>query len=484
MSKPILLLGIDSLRADILLQEIKSGKLKEFCTFLEARQLHLSLQGFSHAGPTQLAHPSVMAADLPLDNRGYQYGVLYASQTIPELLTESGFVTLGFATNSWLDSSYGYDRGFDSWYPCYDPFTAWTDRRIIIDDLIRRDRTEQASEQALCRINHMDNYLRQQSLKPGTLPRSTTPYHNETLQKFVLLQSRDYAENNTQYMHQIPLQSHEPEDYFSPRELSRLYSSRVLKFLSRFPFARNLRIWIRSHLFRRYPDLQYQFSTYRRFLLEPNIKPKFAWLFLEELHDQFWFSFPSSYNPLSITRYLFLVILRRRLLNYGYRELVYRWSLRYVLTSVCRSLSSLPESLCPALVVYSDHGAAVFSDDPEMTCSQHKQYLNVPLVFPANIITDELAINGPISTRDIKSIISSIASGSPFSPYQGPIIFENTGRGACDPLSKSIFIGHLDNGEITSYEVSPSDQPRALNLPHHLAARINAIRKGFTALHS
>ena len=118
-----------------------------------------------------------------------------------------------------------------------------------------------------------------------------------------------------------------------------------------------------------------------------------------------------------------------------------------------------------------------------MTCSLNKQYLNVPLVFPANVFDDGIKIKGPISTREIKSIISSISSGKPFRQRQEPIIFENTGRGACDPLSKSIFIGHLIHTEITSYEVFPSDEPMALSLPSHLADRINAIRKAFMALH-
>jgi hypothetical protein len=85
----------------------------------------ICLNARSNSFPTQFSYPSILTSTLPLDNGGYDNGIIHRPLTIAEALGDLGLHTIGYASATWLGSFYGYNRGFKEYYELFDPGNLW-----------------------------------------------------------------------------------------------------------------------------------------------------------------------------------------------------------------------------------------------------------------------------------------------------------------------------------------------------------------------
>ena len=124
----IILLTIDSLRFDRLginnySPAITPNLDRIFNTGLKFDKV------FAHGCPTQFSFPSFFTSTLPLDDGGYDRGIIDREYSFVEVLKENGYRTIGYSIGGSLTSYYGYKRGFDEYYHLQDitllPLTFW-----------------------------------------------------------------------------------------------------------------------------------------------------------------------------------------------------------------------------------------------------------------------------------------------------------------------------------------------------------------------
>ncbi|PKL51070.1 MAG: hypothetical protein CVV39_00560 [Planctomycetes bacterium HGW-Planctomycetes-1] len=85
----------------------------------------ICLNAHSNSFPTQFSYPSILTSTLPLDNGGYDNGIIHRPLTIAEALRDLGLYTIGYASTAWLGNFYGYNRGFKEFYELFDPGNLW-----------------------------------------------------------------------------------------------------------------------------------------------------------------------------------------------------------------------------------------------------------------------------------------------------------------------------------------------------------------------
>lgn len=70
--------------------------------------------------PTQFAMPGIFTSTLPLDKKGYEFGIQDRDDSFVEVLNDKGYNTSAFVCGFGLGRLFGYDRGFDDYYSLFD----------------------------------------------------------------------------------------------------------------------------------------------------------------------------------------------------------------------------------------------------------------------------------------------------------------------------------------------------------------------------
>ncbi len=122
--KNVVFLSIDSLSYERLVNQERSLKLSPTLDWLLQNGITCTNM-FSNGQPTQMAFPTIFSSTLPLDCSGYDRGVKYRKVTLPEVMKNNGFYTVGFCTHNFLGRYYSYDRGFDELYEIYNIKRFW-----------------------------------------------------------------------------------------------------------------------------------------------------------------------------------------------------------------------------------------------------------------------------------------------------------------------------------------------------------------------
>lgn len=75
---------------------------------------------YANGCPTQFSAPSIFTSTLPLDFGGYDRGICHRPVSFVEVLARHGYHCFGTASGPWESRVFGYSRGFDAFYHCYD----------------------------------------------------------------------------------------------------------------------------------------------------------------------------------------------------------------------------------------------------------------------------------------------------------------------------------------------------------------------------
>lgn len=114
MSRDILLITVDSLRADHLSCYGYERKTSPTIDDLAASG-HRFTNGFAHSGTTRTSFPAILTSSYALMYGGYDR--VSANRTlVSEVISEGGYRTGGFHSNPFLSEEFGYARGFDTFY--------------------------------------------------------------------------------------------------------------------------------------------------------------------------------------------------------------------------------------------------------------------------------------------------------------------------------------------------------------------------------
>ena len=115
----VLFILIDALRYDRLGRSGYRPNPSPFLDKLMSTGISAS-RAYALGCPTQFVLPSIMTSSLPLDDGGYESGLLKRSPSWIEILKAAGYRTGGFVTAGWISSYDGYYRGFDDFYELFD----------------------------------------------------------------------------------------------------------------------------------------------------------------------------------------------------------------------------------------------------------------------------------------------------------------------------------------------------------------------------
>lgn len=114
MSRNVLLITVDSLRADHL---GCYGYDRETSPTIDdlAASGHRFTNAFAHSGTTRTSFPAILTSSYALMFGGYDQ-VSTDRTLVSEVLSEGGYHTAGFHSNPFLSEEFGYARGFDTFY--------------------------------------------------------------------------------------------------------------------------------------------------------------------------------------------------------------------------------------------------------------------------------------------------------------------------------------------------------------------------------
>ena len=229
-----------------------------------------------------------------------------------------------------------------------------------------------------------------------------------------------------------------------------------MKKIGKKNFPKSVRRIIRNNVFRIYPDASMQAKELNSFLSENSGKQStFSWVYLEELHEKFWFEFPSSNKLRAWVYYLYNVTLRRVLIWVS-PKIAYISAMKYVFKVIHDIRMSIDKYDLPAdtfFLIYSDHGIALKETESDFLCSFRDGYVRVPLLVSDNVV-DRIGMftESAFSNIEIKGILESIAENRVLDQDKECIlIMENTGRGACDVRRKGIRIATLLDHAVREY---------------------------------
>lgn len=445
----ILLIGIDSLRLDII-----KNNFPEFHDMVYSEG-HFISDCYTHSGPTQMAHPSVICGGLPLDGRGYGDGVLYNKETLAEFYKNRGYKTLGVVTNPWLGSSFGYDRGFTSWKELYDINTIWADRLILIKDAFKLNKIKQAIKECYKRIDAIDDAIKKQG-NQSIKKLSSNIYSMVAVQKLVKSHRTQLVENESEYVLKAIKETGEIENLWDNGKIKELYCNSIIKFMCIPYFPKKIRRIIRDNFFFRYASANEVIDQYTEFRKSTNAKDStFSWIFLFDPHERIWFEFCKSKNILNIIKYMWNVVFKKLMLYTGNENYIYKKSVRRLINTLHTFINKYEKISKNTFVLqYVDHGASIKKEEGNMVCSFFKDYINVPLFTNRRLKEIMGCVNGMLGLSDINEIVKSIhnAHNKPKKSYgKNVIILENTGRGICDPNAKGVNIGYVSRSKIKSF---------------------------------
>lgn len=112
--KNVLLISVDSLRADYVFGSKAPESLKTLPRLAD-EGIHFA-NAFSNAAYTKASFLSILSGSYPWMFDSVQDGYGPDRPHVAELLSDAGYTTAGFHTNTYLSSTYNYDRGFDHYF--------------------------------------------------------------------------------------------------------------------------------------------------------------------------------------------------------------------------------------------------------------------------------------------------------------------------------------------------------------------------------
>lgn len=112
--KHVLLITVDSLRADYLFGSAAPDSLERLPRLAADGITYTN--AFSNAAYTKASFLSTLSGTYPWMFESVQGGYGPERPHIAEIVSEAGYTTAGFHTNTYLTSTYNYDRGFDYYF--------------------------------------------------------------------------------------------------------------------------------------------------------------------------------------------------------------------------------------------------------------------------------------------------------------------------------------------------------------------------------
>ena len=134
--KNVLLITVDSLRFDYVFGSNAPVSL-EHLPALERRGVSFT-NAFSDAPYTKQSFLSILSGTKPWSFQTVETGFDPERPHIAEILSEAGYATAGFHTNTYLNPIYGYDRGFDFYLGRDQSNSSENRSRITIRQLVER----------------------------------------------------------------------------------------------------------------------------------------------------------------------------------------------------------------------------------------------------------------------------------------------------------------------------------------------------------
>lgn len=513
----VILITIDSLRYDRL---GFAGGCKQCSPTLDSlAQTGITCrQSFTHSWYSQFSYPSIFTSSLPLDFGGYDQGIVHRPLSITEVLKQNGFKTVAFSSDAYLQSYYGYDRGFDEFYDLFDISLFWTHiKRDYLAYFYRLRNIGVMAEADFYRVvdsllRHVFDFISSFSHKKqaeldshSCLPNSIIHHYDfPLLYQYITNQQALLTQNPRGYIDKsLPSFSIEGSARSTHRYSTLV--SRILKYM---------REWMETHRID-YEDIISKAASFGvnlwRYRAGKHVKGSYMsrcvheWIDRQEKSGYFLWLCLNDIHDLNMADHLFSLSIARHSLSTmrferRWKYLAYDLSIKYidgiveVLLSNLKEKGQLGKTL---LVICSDHGKDL----------KHPQVsINTPVTFDDHIIKvpillwnpklESKTIDYPCGLIDIAPTIIDLIGLAPIPEFRGlpvyslaastrnHIILEHLGGGPCDFEHKSPQICIVSDPYKYIWTSKTSDELYRLGqnsvipldrLPHH--TMIDALKK-------
>ncbi len=418
-------------------------------------------QHFCTGCPTQIALPAIFTSSLPLDHGGYNDGIVGRPHSFVENLQEAGYHTAGIATVSWFSQRFGYHRGFDTLIDLVD-FVGWWQALHIstLRDLVWRwsggeiDETDAVAELQTVFVPILEDGLRILALQDriGAVEgwRSRRDWRARIESELRLLSKEPRA--LLRRLHELQGRGymgfgHARVDDALKATMAR--NHRWEKRLNKYVVLKGRRrVHQAAEIDRHLADL----------LRQRPQKPLFLMLHYFDLHESRTF-LPNlrGQKLLDLPRDLTAALSGRN--EYHLGGLAFDIGLSHLDRQVGRLMKQLEQAGLADntyLIFTADHGSETQNPQrrvgAELPLMFFDEFLRVPNIVVGPDI-DPRRIDALTSHLDLGPTICDLAGLTPPPAFRGlslaqrrnrpeeQVLSENTGRGSCDLVNKTIYIG-------------------------------------------